>query len=190
MALELRPNRCARAPFAPNLGPDLVRVEKSQSLGKSPTRQGDVQGKLMPACDYGRLVVGREAHRLSLVRLRVLKCCQPEKPIQHGWRQVLLFHVNKIPANDLSSLWQRPFDRSFPPLAGRRQGPWILNAFVIGDAHPDSDQVAFALSLLDDLLRAAGGHSSDCREELPLVRVREKIGVNKYAVILFARRSL
>jgi len=58
------------------------------------------------------------------------------------------------------------------------------------DAHSDSDQVAFALSFRDDLLRSVDGHSSDRRKELPLVRVRMEIGVNKYTGVLLARRSL
>ena len=46
----------------------------------------------------------------------------------------------------------------------------------------DSDQVAFALSFCDDLLRGIGRHSSDRRKELPLVRISVEVGVNEYAV--------
>ena len=49
------------------------------------------------------------------------------------------FHVNKIRASDLDSLWQPLFDRPLPRLAGRRQGPRVLCSLIIGNAHPDSD---------------------------------------------------
>ena len=102
----------------------------------------------------------------------------------------MLFHVNKIRADDLNGLWQWPFDRPLLPLAGRWQCPWILCILVIGDAHPDPDQVAFALSFGDDLLRGVGRHSSNRRKELPLVGVRTEVGVNEYAVVRLARRKL
>jgi hypothetical protein len=65
-----------------------------------------------------------------------------------------------------------------------------LCILIIGDAHPDSDQVAFALSFRDDLLRSVDRHSSDPRKELPLVRVPAKVGINEYAVARVARRKL
>ena len=74
-------------------------------------------GEFLAARDHTRLVVRRKTHRLSLVKLGVLKCCEPEQPIQHGWWQILLFHVNKIRANDLNTPRQRPLDRPLPPLA-------------------------------------------------------------------------
>jgi hypothetical protein len=38
-----------------------------------------------------------------------------------------------------------------------------LCILIIGNAHPDSDQVAFAQSFRDDLLRGVDRHSSDRR---------------------------
>ena len=35
-------------------------------------------GEFLAACDHTRFVIRRKPHRLSLVELRVLKCCQPE----------------------------------------------------------------------------------------------------------------
>ena len=78
LTLELRFNRRARIPFVPNFGPDLVRFKKSQGLRQTSTRHSDMLDKFLAACDYTRLVVRREPHGLSLVELRVLKCCQPE----------------------------------------------------------------------------------------------------------------
>src|ERR1035437_1097340 len=78
LTLELRFNRRARVPFVPNFGPDLVRIEKSQGLRQTSTRNGDMLDKFLAACDYTRLVVRREPHGLGLVKLLVLKCCQPE----------------------------------------------------------------------------------------------------------------
>jgi hypothetical protein len=69
-----------------------------------------VLGEFLAACDHSRLVVRRKPHRLSLVEFGVLKCCQPEQPIEHSWREILLLHVNKIRANDLNSLRQRSVD--------------------------------------------------------------------------------
>ena len=61
---------------------------------------------------------------------------------------------------------------------------------IIGDAHPDADQVAFPLSCRDDLQGGVDRHSSDRRKELPLVRVPAEVGVNEYAVARVARRKL
>ena len=38
----------------------------------------DVLSEILAASDHTRLVIGREPHRLSLIELGVLKCCQPE----------------------------------------------------------------------------------------------------------------
>ena len=146
--------------------------------------------KFRAACDHARLVVRREPHGLGLIELRVLKSGQPEKPIQHSWRQILTFYVNKIRANDLNGLWQRSFDRSLLSFAGRRQSPRVLCILIIGDAHPDANEVAFALSFRDDLRSGVDRHSSDRRKELPLVWIRAEVGVNEYAVVLLAGRPL
>src|SRR5437773_5769309 len=105
LSLELGVNTRPREPFVANLGPNLVRLQKSQCLRQTPTRHSDVLGEFLTACDHTRLVVRGEPHRLRLVELGVLKCCQPEQPIQHGWWEIPLFHVNKIRASNLNSLW-------------------------------------------------------------------------------------
>jgi hypothetical protein len=61
-----------------------------------------------------------------------------------------------------------------------------LRFLVIGDADPNSDQIAFALSARDDLLRGFCWQSSNRREELPLVGVRAEVEVNKHAIVRFA----
>ena len=146
--------------------------------------------KFRAACDHARLVVRREPHGLGLIELRVLKGGQPEKPIQHSWRQTLTFYVNKIRANDLNGLWQRSFDRSLLSFAGRRQSPRVLRFLIVSDAHPDANEVAFALSFSNDFLRGVDRHSSDRRKELPLVWIRAEVGVNEYAVVLLPRHPL
>ena len=65
-----------------------------------------------------------------------------------------------------------------------------MNALIVGDAPPNADQVAFALSFRDDLLRSLDRHSSDCREELPLIGMRIEVGVDEHAVARLARRKL
>ena len=65
-----------------------------------------------------------------------------------------------------------------------------MNALIIGDAPPNADQVAFALSFRDNLLRGLDRHSSDCREELPLIGMRIEVGVDEHAVARLARRKL
>ena len=117
LALELCLNRCARVPFIPHFGPDLVRFEKCQSLRQTPTRHRDMLDEFLAAGYHAGFIVRREPHRLRLVKLRVLKGCQPEQPIEHGWRQILTFHVNKVRANDLNGLRQRSFDQPLPPFA-------------------------------------------------------------------------
>ncbi|MGA2117161.1 MAG: hypothetical protein ABSH56_20665 [Bryobacteraceae bacterium] len=52
LTLELRYNRRTRVPFVPNLGPDLVRFEKSQGLGQTSARYSDVLDKFLAARDY------------------------------------------------------------------------------------------------------------------------------------------
>jgi hypothetical protein len=65
-----------------------------------------------------------------------------------------------------------------------------LYILVIGDAYPDSNQIAFALSVCDDLFREVGRHSSNRREELPLVGVWMEIIVNEHAVARLSWRKL
>jgi hypothetical protein len=78
LTLELHFNRCARKPFVPNFGPDLVRLEKSQCLRETSTGHSDVLGEVLAAGNHTRLVVRREPHRLSFVELGILKCRQAE----------------------------------------------------------------------------------------------------------------
>jgi hypothetical protein len=65
-----------------------------------------------------------------------------------------------------------------------------LYDFVIRVAHSDRDQIAFALSGSHDLLRSLGLHSSNRREELPLIEVRAEVGINEHTVARLARRKL
>jgi hypothetical protein len=65
-----------------------------------------------------------------------------------------------------------------------------LNALVVGDASPNADQVAFALSFRDDLRRSLDRHSSDRREELPLIWMRIEVGGDEHAIARLARRKL
>lgn len=51
--------------------------------------------------DDARLVVGRQAHRLGLVELRILKCCQAEQPIAKGRRQFFLWNVDLVPVSEV-----------------------------------------------------------------------------------------
>ncbi len=79
LTLELRINRPAPVPFVPDFGPDLVRFKKN------PRSPSDIHGAqryaeriLLPHAGLTWLVVRREPHGLSLVKLWVLKCSQPE----------------------------------------------------------------------------------------------------------------
>ena len=51
--------------------------------------QTDVLRKFLGTGDDARLVVGRQAHRLRLVELGILKCGQPDEAIvQTGWQRI------------------------------------------------------------------------------------------------------
>jgi len=65
-----------------------------------------------------------------------------------------------------------------------------LYILVIGDAQPDSDQIALSLSFGNDLLRSLGRHSSNRRKKLPLVGVWVEVGVNEHAVARLAWHKL
>jgi len=76
---------------------------------------------------------------------------------------------------------------------GKVHGSWaglVVTGLVVSDAHPNADQVAFALSFRNDLFRSTGRQSADRRKELPLVGVRVEVGVNEYAVARLTRRKL
>jgi hypothetical protein len=96
LALKLGFDRHAQEPFVPNLWPNLVRFEKSQSLRETTPRDRDVLNKFLAARDYARLVVCREPHSLGFVEFRVLKSCQPQYAIQHGGREIFTFHVDEV----------------------------------------------------------------------------------------------
>ena len=61
-----------------SLNADLVRLEKSQRFGQTSARHSNVLGELLAASNHTRFIVRRQPHCLSLVKLWVLKCCQPE----------------------------------------------------------------------------------------------------------------
>ena len=52
--------------------------------------------KIFPAGNDPRFSESREPHGLSLVKLRILKCSQMEKPADHGLGKTFLFNKNQI----------------------------------------------------------------------------------------------
>jgi len=148
-----------------------------------------VLGEFLAACDHSRLVVRREPHRLRLVELGVLKCCQPGVA-GSAWRVGDPSFPRKPDSRERPERsWAAALRLAAPSFAGGWQGPRVLCSLIVHDAHPDSDQVAFALSLRNDLLRDVGRHSSNRREKLPLVGVRAEIGVNEHAVPPYAAQT-
>jgi len=59
LTLELGLNRCARVPFVPKFGPDLVRLKECERLRQTSSWHGNVVDKLRAARDHTRLVIGR-----------------------------------------------------------------------------------------------------------------------------------
>jgi len=78
----------------------------------------------------------------------------------------------------------------FPSVCAKAARSTGLELLIVGDAPPNADKIAFALGFRDDLLRSLDRHSSDCREELPLIGMRIEVGVDEHAVARLARRKL
>ena len=66
-------------------------------LGQTPTRQCNVVGKILAARDYSRLVKCGKPHRLCLIEFRILKCGQPEQPVQSGRISAPVFGHDLLP---------------------------------------------------------------------------------------------
>ena len=93
----------------------------------------------------------------SDVFMRALRAIPKYEP-----RQAFLAWLYRIARNAV-------IDRS------RRQAARQQVSFEDALAHPNADQVAFALSFRNDLLRSTSRQSSDRRKELPLVGVRVEV---------------
>ncbi len=96
LTIEFHFYRHAAEPLILNYRPNVVRLQKGHDVCQTTPRNGNVPGKILTTCDHARFCVGRKPHRLRLVELWILKCCQPEEPVQHGGRQALLLHIKKI----------------------------------------------------------------------------------------------
>ena len=154
LTIEIHFDRHTVEPLILNYRPNVVRLQKGHDVCQTTPRNGNVPGKILPTCDHARFCVGRKPHRLRLVELWILKCCQPEEPVQHGGRQALLLHIKKICADDCNGCRERPFNRPFYAPPRWWQGPGILPIFVVGNADADPDQIARALGLDDNPLRS------------------------------------
>ena len=79
-----------------NVNRDTMLPEQIVHLLQQPTRQGDMMGQILGTSDHPRFAKGRKAHRLSAVKLRILKRGQANQAIQKHIRQVFLFDVNPV----------------------------------------------------------------------------------------------
>src|SRR5437762_14187605 len=111
----------SRAPLVTDVWLDVMCFKQLHYLGQTPTRQSDVVGEILAARDYSRLVKCEKPHRLCLIEFRILKCGQPEQPVQHRRRQPVqhrrrqpvLFDIQEVCANDLNRGWKRSWYWAF-----------------------------------------------------------------------------
>src|SRR5215831_18516870 len=113
------------APLIADLRTDFVCGQKCENFSEASAWNGHVQREILTARNHTRLVIGREPHRLGLVELGVLECCQTEQPVEHGRRQILLLDIDQIRADYLHGPRQRPRNWLVLPLTRGWCGPWI-----------------------------------------------------------------
>ena len=114
------------------------RITTSMRRSDSSSRTSSRQPRGKPMCcgmvfgtgDDARLVVGRQAHRLRLVELGILKCSQPDQAIAQTGRQRVLGDIDLIAENQLEAFGQRPGERRFCSAARGRRGPGRGGVFV------------------------------------------------------------
>src|SRR3989454_4474430 len=73
IALEVHLNGNSNEPMVSNVNRDAIAVEQIEYLFQQPTRQSYVMKQILSTSDDSRFAEGRKAHRLSLVKLRILK---------------------------------------------------------------------------------------------------------------------
>lgn len=85
--------------------------ERLTNIVEAPARQSDVMGVILGARDDTPLVIGRQAHRLSSVELRVLKRSQPKQLVSKARVQSFLGDVDLIAQDQFDCRRQIPNDR-------------------------------------------------------------------------------
>jgi hypothetical protein len=80
--LEIDLNGNSTEPMVGHVNRDAITVEQIQDLFQQSTRQSDVMKQILSTSDDSRFAEGRKSHRLSLVKLRILKRGQPNQTIQ------------------------------------------------------------------------------------------------------------
>jgi hypothetical protein len=75
---------------------DFQFRQELMDIVQTTARQSDVIGVVLRARNDSRLIVSREAHRLSFVEFRILERCQADEPVAECGRQHVLGNIDLI----------------------------------------------------------------------------------------------
>ncbi len=81
------------------------------------------------APDDSWLGVGRQAHRLGLIELRILKCGDTQQPVSKTRHQTVFGDVDLVAEDQFKRIRKLPHNRWLSPATRGRGGPWC--GFVI-----------------------------------------------------------
>src|ERR1041385_1844280 len=95
-AVEIKLDSNSAEPMIRNFNCDAMAIKQIKYFFQQATRQCNVMTQVFSASDDSGFAESRKPHRLSPIKLRVLKCSQSHQPIQKHIGQILLLDVKQI----------------------------------------------------------------------------------------------
>ena len=128
-------------------------------------------GKFLGASDDARLVIGRQAHRLRLVELRVLKCGQTQQSVSKAGGQTVFGDIDLI-AEDQVRARSAAVRRSVVPCAGATAATSRVGHRHLRLHKANANRRGLAFCLANDLLDRLAGRSCESPTRIPIDRDR------------------
>ena len=160
--------------------------EKLLHIVQTAARQADVLRMVLGASDDARLVIGRQAHRLGLVELGILKCRQPNQSIAQTGRQSVPWRCRSDRRGSIRG--SRATARSSGGSLRRREGGAVQGVASSSSAaarRTPTTRPRFSASRRS--LDAGAIDLADARQERPLIGIRQNTVVEKDTVAAFPR---
>jgi hypothetical protein len=135
-----------------------------------------------------RLLVRRQPHCLRLVELRILKGGQPEQPVLKRGNQSLFGDIDLVPENHLQRVRQAG-DGRLSSLTRGWGRPRLVRIFISG-RKPHAHDLPAPLSIAHDRFDSRTADRAYCRQERPLIGIRNEPVIDEDAVAVLARLLL
>jgi len=141
--------------------------------------------RILAATDDVRFAIRGQAHPLRLVKVRVLKSCQPDQAIPQRRRQICFLNIDLVPNHQVDLLRQRPNHWRVFVFSGWRCSPGTV-AIFIGYWETNAQQFIQVLSMFNHGLHICLGHSVPGCKERPLILMRNELLVDKDTIAVLA----